>query len=86
MKEPMMKTTMITLAAVLAFSNCLAPAQAAHHTKKSRHLAARSVKTPTRHVLPPNGGKAPCPIPGMGTANEVGVDNDFNVYRDRPEC
>lgn len=81
-----MKTTAITLAAVLAFSGCLAPAYGAHHTKKSRHHAARSAKAPTPHGMPWSAARRPCPLPGMGTANEVGVDNDVNVYQDRPEC
>ena len=81
-----MKTTAITLAAVLAFSGGLAPAYGAHHTKRNRHQTARSAKTLTPHNMPSNAARRPCPLPGMGTANEVGVDNDVNVYQDRPEC
>lgn len=79
----MHKATQMMLAIVLALSSGLSAAEATHH-KRSRHVATRPVKTPasTSEMRL----RKPCPIPGMGTANEVGTDNDVNVYRDRPEC
>jgi hypothetical protein len=83
----MMKTITITLAAVLALSSCLSAAQGAHHGKKSRHSAARHIKPPTSPGLSSRGDTTPCrTIPNMSSNNWFGVDNDVNVYRDKPQC
>jgi hypothetical protein len=82
-KEQTMKATTITLAAVLALSSCLSAAQAAHHGKKNRHTAARSMKTPTSASMPSRECRT---IPNMSSNNWFGVDNDVNVYRDKPQC
>ena len=92
-----MKTITITLAAVLALSSCLSAAQAAHHGKthhgkthhgkRSRHSAARLAKAPTSPGMPLRNDTSPCrTIPNMSSNNWFGVDNDLNVYRDRPQC
>ena len=79
-----MKTITITLAAVLGLSSCLSAAQGgAHHGKRSRHSAARSVTAPTSVGTPSRECRT---IPNMSSNNWFGVDNDFNVYRDRPQC
>ena len=81
-----MKTRTTTLAAVFAIASCLAAAHGApRHAKEIRHPSARFVEAPTSRRMPFT-RSVPCPILGMGTANEVGVDNDANVYRDRPFC
>jgi hypothetical protein len=84
----MMKTTTITLAAMLALTGCLSAAQGAHHGKKSRHsAAARHIKPSTSPGLASRGDTTPCrTIPNMSSNNWFGVDNDVNVYRDRPQC
>ena len=88
-----MKTITITLAAVLALSSCLSAAQAAHRGKKSRHSAARLAKAPTSPGMPARNDMflrndtSPCrTIPNMSSNNWFGVDNDLNVYRDKPQC
>ncbi len=81
-----MKTITITLAAVLALSSASA-AQGTHHGKKNRHSAAQSVKAPASPGVSSRNDVAPCrTIPGMSSNNWFGVDNDVNVYRDKPEC
>jgi hypothetical protein len=95
-----MRTAAITLAAVFALSSCLSAAQGGeagqgaphaktHHAKphhaKSRHLAGRPVNRPLPDGMHST-DRRPCPIRGMGTSNWFGVDNDANVYRDRPDC
>jgi hypothetical protein len=82
-KEQRMKAITITLAAVLALSSCLSAAQGAHHGKKSRHSAARSMKAPTSAGMPSRECRT---IPNMSSNNWFGVDNDVNVYRDKPQC
>jgi len=85
-KEPMMKTMTITLAALLALTGCLSAAQGAHHGKPSRHSAARHIKSPTSPGMASR-NDTPCrTIPNMSSNNWFGVDNDFNVYRDKPQC
>lgn len=83
-----MKTiTTIALAAVLALSSGLSTAEAAHHGKKSRHSAARLAKAPTSPGLPSRSDTSPCrTIPNMSSNNWIGVDNDLNVYRNKPQC
>jgi hypothetical protein len=84
----MMKTTTITLAALVALSSCLTAAHGAHHGKKKvRHSVARSMKTPTPPNMPSRVDRSNCQsIPGMSSDNEFGVDNDFNVYRQKVPC
>ena len=77
----MKATTTITLAAMLALSSCLSAAQGAHHGKKNS--AARSMKTPTSASMPSRECRT---IPNMSSNNWFGVDNDVNVYRDKPQC
>jgi hypothetical protein len=80
----MMKTITITVAAILALTSCLSAAQGTHHRKKSRHsVAARSMKAPTSAGKPSRECRT---IPNMSSNNWFGVDNDVNVYRDRPQC
>lgn len=83
-----MRITTITVAVVLGLSSSLAAAQAAHHSKKSRHLVARSMKAPKSAGVSSTDDRSSCrSMHGMGTDNEWGVDNDLNVYRDmRPRC
>jgi hypothetical protein len=83
-----MKKITITLAAILALTSCLSAAQGTHHRKKSRHsVAARYINVPTSPGLLSSDGTAPCrTIPNMSSNNWFGVDNDLNVYRDRPQC
>ena len=82
-----MKTITITLAAVLALSNGLSAVQAAHHGKRSRHSAARLAKAPASPGTPLRKNTSPCrTIPNMSSNNWFGVDNDLNVYRNRPQC
>ena len=86
-----MKTTTIALAAVLALSSCLSAAEAAHHGKKSRHSATRSTKMTAAPGMPLRNDlrtdMSPCrTIPNMSSNNWFGVDNDLNVYRDKPQC
>jgi hypothetical protein len=85
-EEPMKKTMVIALAAMFAVSSGTGAAQAAHHHKKIRRPAARSATMPAPRAMPSTATKQPCPIRGMGTSNWFGTENDFNVYRDRPEC
>ncbi len=86
-KGLMIKTITITLAAVLALTSCLSAAQGAHHGKKSRHSAARHIKAPTSPGLSSRNDVSSCrTIPNMSSNNWFGVDNDFNVYRDKPQC
>lgn len=86
-KESMMKTITIMLATGLALSSCLSAAQGAHHGKRIRHSAARSVKAPTLPRTPFRDATSSCrTIPNMSSNNWFGVDNDVNVYRDRPQC
>ena len=88
-----MKTITITLAAALALSSCLSAAQGAHHGKThhgkgSRHSAARLAKAPASPGMAShNDMSLPCrTIPNMSSNNWFGVDNDLNVYRDKPQC
>lgn len=92
-----MKTITITLAAALALSSCLSAAQGAHHGKThhgkthhgkgSRHSAARLAKAPASPGMPSRNDTSPCrTIPNMSSNNWFGVDNDLNVYRDKPQC
>jgi hypothetical protein len=83
-----MKTITITLVAILALTSCLSAAQGTDHRKKSRHsVAARHIKAPISPGLSSRDGTAPCrTIPNMSSNNWFGVDNDLNVYRDRPQC
>jgi hypothetical protein len=81
-----MKTIVITLAAVLALSN-LPAAQGTHHAKRKQHSAAGTVKAPTSPGTPSRNDVSPCrTIPNMSSNNWIGVDNDVNVYRDKPQC
>jgi hypothetical protein len=41
------------------------------------------VKAPTSAAMPSRECRT---IPNMSSNNWFGVDNDFNVYRDRPQC
>jgi hypothetical protein len=82
-KELRMKTVTTTLAAMLALSSCLSAAQGAHHGKRNRHSAARSMKEPTSVGMPSRECRT---IPNMSSNNWFGVDNDLNVYRDKPQC
>jgi hypothetical protein len=84
----MMKTITITLVAMLALTSCLSAAQGAHHGKRSRHsTAARHIKAPTSPGLFSRDDTTPCrTIPNMSSNNWFGVDNDVNVYRDKPQC
>jgi hypothetical protein len=82
----MKKTTVTALAAMFAVFCCTGGAQAAHHHKKSPRPPARAATTPAPRAMPSTATKRPCPIRGMGTSNWFGTDNDFNVYRDRPDC
>ena len=86
------KTITITLAAALALSSSLAAAEAVHHHKRKLHRAARPMAAqPMRAPISPglgsNWNSYPCrTIPGMSSNNWFGVDNDVNVYRDKPQC
>jgi hypothetical protein len=83
----MIKTITIALTAVLALSISLTAAQGAHHGKKKPHKTARSVNAPTSAGLDSRRASSSCrTIPGMSSNNRFGVDNDLNVYRDKPQC
>jgi hypothetical protein len=88
----MIKTITITLAAALALSGPLAAAEGVHHHKRKLHKAARPVaaqpmRAPASAGLGANWGSYPCrTIPGMSSNNRFGVDNDLNVYRNKPQC
>ena len=79
----MLKATTLALAAMLAGTVGLSAAQATHHHKKARHIAARPAK-PTMTQRSPS--RPPCEIRGMSGNNWFGTENDANVYRDRPDC
>ena len=88
----MKKTITMTLAVLLALSGSLTAAEAAHHHGKrklhrsTRPMAAHSMNTPMSPGVE-RGRNTPCrTIPGMSSNNWFGVDNDFNVYRDKPQC
>ena len=78
-----MKVMTVTLVTVIAVASSLAVAQGAA-TKYVRHSATRHMKG---HPSFTSYGPSSCrSIPGMGTDNIYGVDNDVNVYRGRPPC
>src|SRR5579864_2105813 len=74
-QEASMKITTITLAIVVAVASSLAVAQGAG-TKYDRHSATRHMKA--RPTLSTYGTSSCRSIPGMGTDNIYGVDNDLN--------
>lgn len=84
--EDVMKNTMITLVTVLALASSLMVAQAAGHRERNNHPASAFMNSPT---WPGRSWRCEMDrtIPGMGTDNIYGVDNDVNVYRDKwPPC
>ena len=78
----MLKLGVMTFAIAFVAASCPTVAQATHQ-KKPRHAVSRHAKPATSERMP---SRSDCPIPGMGTANRFGVDNDANVYRNKPFC
>ena len=78
-----MRVMTLTLVTLIAAASSLAAAHGAGK-KYARHSATRHMKAhPTLLTYGPSSCRS---IPGMGTDNIYGVDNDVNVYRDRPPC
>jgi hypothetical protein len=78
----MLKLSAVTFAIAFAAASYATVAQATHQ-RKARHAVSRHAKPATSERMP---SRSDCPIPGMGTANRFGVDNDTNVYRNKPFC
>jgi hypothetical protein len=84
-----MKVATTTLATLLALASSSAVAQSASTNHEgNRYPTSRPMKGPsTSPSMSSTYDTSSCrSIPGMGTDNIYGVDNDVNVYRDRPPC